>query len=211
MDWRLVCFVSLSLELLDFETIIPPRIAPCAPQRPSSQGVLRRRRCRGPRKPAAREREEEEIRAPSFLLHSNDGLRRNRRRKLFFFFFPSTGTTRAERERERDTKIKRQRGSDPSFSLRALLRSLCTPMSLTTIDKKERRRARKKRVASKKRAKSEQSSPRKKVERRNSLSLVSRERLLSFILSLSTALPFQHHVGASCPAAVPRSGGRVQR
>ena len=131
--------------------------------------------------------------------------------QAFFFFFPSTGTTRAERERERDTKIKRQRGSDPSFSLRALLRSLCTPMSLTTIDKKERRRARKKRVASKKREKSEQSSPRKKVERRKSLSLVSRERLLSFILSLSTALPFQHHVGASCPAAVPRSGGRVQR
>ena len=210
MDWRLVCFVSLSLELLDFETIIPPRIAPCAPQRPSSQGVLRRRRCRGPRKPAAREREEEEIRAPSFLLHSNDGLRRNRRRKLFFFSSPPQGL-REQRERERDTKIKRQRGSDPSFSLRALLRSLCTPMSLTTIDKKERRRARKKRVASKKREKSEQSSPRKKVERRKSLSLVSRERLLSFILSLSTALPFQHHVGASCPAAVPRSGGRVQR
>jgi len=191
--------LSNSFEL---KTVIPRRIAPCAQQRPSSRGALRRRCCRGPRRPAARERGEEGIRA-SFLF---DGSKRIRRRKLFFF--PSL----RERKAERDERGRKNQAAARKRSI-IFHYELCCGLSFKPLW------PRLKRKKVKKQEKSFSASSGRFFSLFVFLLLLEHsffERELAslffpFILSLCGAPPSKRYVGASRPAAVSRRGGRVQR
>jgi len=159
-------FLSNSFEL---KTVIPRRIAPCAPQRPSSRGALRRHCCRGPRRPAARERRGEGIRA-SFLFDS----KRNRRRKAFFFFlsFESRGRGREDENQAAARK-------------RSIISSLAVGLSSTPLWPRLKRKESKKleKEWQAKKGKKAASERREKVEK---LTPFERKVLLFFFFSLNS-------------------------